>query len=49
MMIVFGGVSSQAVSPEDTMLISEDSSQRAIPPSSTRKPSTKNGTELLIR
>ena len=31
------------------MLISEDSSQRARPPSSTRKPRTKNGTELLIR
>ena len=31
------------------MLINEDSTQRAIPPSSTRKPSTKNGTELLIR
>ena len=31
------------------MLTTEASSQRATPPSRTRKPSTKNGTELLIR
>ena len=48
-MIVSAGVSAQAARPEPRMLISEEMAQRASPPSSTRKPSTQNGSELLIR
>ena len=43
------GVRSQAVRPEDTTLTSDETTHRATPPSSTRRPKPKNGSELLTR
>ena len=46
---MLAGVRSHAVIPEMTMMISEETSHRASPLRSTRNPSTKNGSESLIR
>jgi hypothetical protein len=48
-MIVFTGVSNQAVRPETVTLTMVDTAQRTAPPSRTSRPRTKNGPELAIR